>query len=307
MGWVRLDDELFLNRKINAAGKDATLLYIACLTISSRHGTDGKLTDAQVRLAAGAADVKPIVMAKLVDAGLVDRVGDEYLIPDYLDYNPSSAAELERRAKERERKRAARARGAAKVENGPDGKFRPRGRPAGQDADNGPGDGTVPPDGAPDSTAPSAATPSSFEQVSSSTNVGGESVQTDDERFGAVCRLLADADLERRLRDKPDVPVGDDCRWIETAIRRRANLDGERIRAALSANPTWSPAEVVGSLEGPPPQTPGDELVAAQAARMERNRQRLEGKACPLCEGVGVVEHEDGTYDDCECKTSVSV
>lgn len=68
------------------------------------------------------------------------------------------------------------------------------------------------------------------------------------------------------------------------------------------------PSDARKALEailGEPPKE-ADALEATQAAGravMERNRQRREGApTCEACNDAGVVEQEDGTFDDCDCK-----
>lgn len=56
-----------------------------------------------------------------------------------------------------------------------------------------------------------------------------------------------------------------------------------------------------------PPETsrpsPHDAAQHAKRLLMERNARRTRGEACPACDDLGVVELEDGTVAECECKT----
>ncbi len=91
MAWVRLDDQFFLNPKVVALSKDATLLYLAALTYASSQQTDGALAPASVTLVRGLVGAKAPAVAALVAAGLWEPDGDGYRIHDYLDYNPAAA------------------------------------------------------------------------------------------------------------------------------------------------------------------------------------------------------------------------
>jgi hypothetical protein len=72
--------------------------------------------------------------------------------------------------------------------------------------------------------------------------------------------------------------------------------------ALIAANPAITPAELAEALE--PTETkahPLDGQQAAQLALAERNRQRLEGVACTICDGAGVYLDADDTAVRCEC------
>lgn len=103
MSWSKVSDDFFLNRKVQAAlampqGKSAVLLYLSSLTYSSSQLTDGSLTAAEVRVAAGLAHVSPRVGGILIEVGLWETAGDAVLIHDYLAYNPCAEEVKERRA-----------------------------------------------------------------------------------------------------------------------------------------------------------------------------------------------------------------
>lgn len=297
MGWVRIDDEIFLNRKIVEVGKDATLLYLAGLTMCAKHGTDGHLSEAQVRLAAGAVDVRPRLADSLVKVGLWEAEDGGYVVPDYLEYNPSSQAEQERRRKEREKKRQQRARGAGKafadgkVVNGTDGKFS---SPAAS-----PGDSTEDRGGESPGESPSTPFPSSTSS-SSTTSEGSPSGGDDD--FDFVIDHLALYDLERLREDKPDHHVGDVDRWLASAKRRRTNIDGQKLRDLIAEHPDWDRERLLDAMTGTTKPSALDATAAAAAQLRERTERRKHGEVCPKCDDVGVVELDDGSCDDCDCK-----
>ena len=88
--WTRLDDRFFFHPKVQAAGKDATLLYLAGLTYSAGQLTDGFLNRAAVRICAGMVDVAVTEAETLVQVGLWEPTNGGYLVHDFRDYNPSA-------------------------------------------------------------------------------------------------------------------------------------------------------------------------------------------------------------------------
>ena len=133
MSWLRIDDTFYDHPKIVAAGPLAIALHVLALAYSSRHGTDGfvpagmlpwlvrfdgiQLTlGLEARGPAMPVDVSAIA-SRLIQIGLWHRAGSEcarcaelrtdagaralegdgYLIHDFLEYNPSGAASIERR------------------------------------------------------------------------------------------------------------------------------------------------------------------------------------------------------------------
>lgn len=89
MSWFRLDDGMPWHPKIAAAGGDAAWLWVCAGCYSAKHDLNGRvpksimgqLTDRKqsARLA-----------ARLVAAGLLEEVGDYYVLHDYLEFNPSA-------------------------------------------------------------------------------------------------------------------------------------------------------------------------------------------------------------------------
>jgi hypothetical protein len=45
-----------------------------------------------------------------------------------------------------------------------------------------------------------------------------------------------------------------------------------------------------------------DQTAAAAIARIELTERRKRGDTCPDCDDRGVVELDNGTFDDCPCK-----
>lgn len=135
---------------------------------------------------------------------------------------------------------------------------------------------------------------------------GQHAERDDDDGLEAVAELLAQHDLERLRADKPEHHVGSEERWLDSAKRRRLNLDGDAIRAVLAANPSWSPEACAKSmLVESPSSSPLDATAAAQRERINRAERQARGEfECPKCEDRGVVEVDGGMFDDCDCKFS---
>lgn len=105
MAWFKVDDDFFGHPKVVAAGNSAVGLFIRCGSWSSKHLTEGQI---------------PFVIARsfgtqnqidaLLRVGLWNQKDDGYLIPDFLEYNPSRQQVLAEREAAAERKRKARER-----------------------------------------------------------------------------------------------------------------------------------------------------------------------------------------------------
>jgi hypothetical protein len=100
MPWFRLDDGFYDHRKVAHAGNCAIGLWVRCATWSARHLTDGHIPAEIVRTLG-----KPREIAALTDAGMWVPTGTEYVMPDYLEYNPSAKEVKEKRRADAERKR----------------------------------------------------------------------------------------------------------------------------------------------------------------------------------------------------------
>lgn len=103
MPWFRLEDNFHLHPKVRKAGNAATGLWVRCGTYSSQYLTDGRVS-AEVAHDYG----RPREIDKLLESRLWIENGDGFLMPDYLEYNPSAeqvhadrAAARERQAKRR--------------------------------------------------------------------------------------------------------------------------------------------------------------------------------------------------------------
>lgn len=110
MTWTRLDEGFSDHPKILAAGPMAELLHIHGLLYCNRHLTDGFIPTAALPLLKARA---PYV-AKLVSAGIWEKVDGGYRIHHFLEYQPSRAEVLEARTA---RKIAKIAGGKARAQN----------------------------------------------------------------------------------------------------------------------------------------------------------------------------------------------
>ena len=85
MAWFKLDDHFGNHPKVNKAGNAATGLWVRCATYSAQYLTDGHIPVEVARLYGTRNEIKA-----LLDVGLWEMNGDGgYVMPDYLDFNPS--------------------------------------------------------------------------------------------------------------------------------------------------------------------------------------------------------------------------
>lgn len=125
MPWFKVDDTAHAHPKMRRAGKSAVGLWVMCGSYAAAYLTDGIVP------AETAAEGTPTQIAKLVKAGLWHEQGHgcprcpqpmpgDYVMHDYLRYNPTRARVVAERDREAEKKRAQRASGK------PDGTPPPR-------------------------------------------------------------------------------------------------------------------------------------------------------------------------------------
>lgn len=103
MAWFRLDDGFADHPKVVRAGNAAVGLWVRCGTSASRYLTDGHI-DPDVARTYG----RPREIERLLDSRLWVENGDGFLMPDYLEYNPSAEQVRAQRAAAAERQRRAR-------------------------------------------------------------------------------------------------------------------------------------------------------------------------------------------------------
>jgi len=93
MAWLKLDDQIFLNRKVARCDPETKLLYIVGLAYCANQLTDGEIPEDVLPLLAGMAGLDKQnakqSAGKLLEVCLWVTTPDGWQIPDYLEYNPS--------------------------------------------------------------------------------------------------------------------------------------------------------------------------------------------------------------------------
>jgi hypothetical protein len=100
MTWVKFDDQAAFHEKVISAGNEAAGAWWRMGCWSSAHLTDGRIPSGIAALIAGRAEV----LDALVSVRLLDRVGDDFEIHNYLRWNPSAKAVKAKRKADLERK-----------------------------------------------------------------------------------------------------------------------------------------------------------------------------------------------------------
>lgn len=98
MPWFRLEDSFHHHPKVLQAGNAATGLWVRCGTYAAQYLTDGAIT-AKVAHDYG----RQREIDALLDAQLWVEKDDGFVIPDYLEYNPSAEQVRIERARARDR------------------------------------------------------------------------------------------------------------------------------------------------------------------------------------------------------------
>lgn len=112
MTWVRIDDQFADHPKVVGLSSDAFRLHVSAMCYCSAQLTDGRVTALLTRRLTWFVTDTESVTNELVTAGLWEKDGDDYMIHDYLEYNPSAdevrqqrKANADRQAKHRNSKR----------------------------------------------------------------------------------------------------------------------------------------------------------------------------------------------------------
>jgi len=98
--WFKVDDGFHQHPKAVRAGNSALGLWVRCGSYSSRYETDGVIPAKVVHDYGSRRDI-----ADLIASSLLIRIDGGYLMPDFLDYNPSRDELEQKRKADRERKR----------------------------------------------------------------------------------------------------------------------------------------------------------------------------------------------------------
>lgn len=101
MTWFKVDDQLAFNSKVMLAGNEAMGLWVRAGSWASAQLTDGFIPDHMANAMAGGMASECGADA-LVEAGLWERADGGYQFHDWDDFQPSAAAEREKRKKRSE-------------------------------------------------------------------------------------------------------------------------------------------------------------------------------------------------------------
>ena len=86
MTWTKLDDQFWSNPKVEHVGNEAAGAYARMLSYCGDHLTEGKLTDGAARYI-----TRPKIIDRLAEFGFIVRNGSGWVIPGYLEFNPTRA------------------------------------------------------------------------------------------------------------------------------------------------------------------------------------------------------------------------
>lgn len=103
MSWFRMDDRFHSHPKTLAAGNAAVGLWARCGCYCSDHNLEGRVPKAIARSYGTKSEINRLLFARL----WIDE-GDAYVMPDWLDYNPSAEQTRARRKADAERQRRGR-------------------------------------------------------------------------------------------------------------------------------------------------------------------------------------------------------
>lgn len=117
MTWAKLSDNFHSHPKTEAMGLDGAGLYSIAISYAACHLTDGFLPEPWVKKQAPAKLIR-----RMVDVGAWSKEDGGYRINDFLDYNPSRDAVLDKRrvTKERVTRYRTRSNGASNAAPEPD-------------------------------------------------------------------------------------------------------------------------------------------------------------------------------------------
>ena len=99
MSWFKLDDTFGNHPKVTRAGNAPTGLWVRCGTYSAQY-----LLDGHIPIEVARDWGKPSEIQALLDTGLWVENGSGFIMPDYLEFNPSREDTLAKREAERQRK-----------------------------------------------------------------------------------------------------------------------------------------------------------------------------------------------------------
>lgn len=105
MGWVKLDDNFFGNKKVVQVSRDAKVLYLAGLCYAGASLTDGVIPSGALPILAAQTGIRSPkkYIDELIRVGLWIDEPDGYAIHDYLEHNTSASDVQVKRDQARER------------------------------------------------------------------------------------------------------------------------------------------------------------------------------------------------------------
>ena len=99
MTWTKLDDGFWSEPRILAVGNEAAGVFARILSYCGRHETDGAVPEEVARFIG-----RTKKLDELVGVGLLEKLDNGYLVPDFLRFNPSRAQLEAKREADRKRK-----------------------------------------------------------------------------------------------------------------------------------------------------------------------------------------------------------
>lgn len=102
MAWAKLHDGFWSDPDLDRVGNEAAGVFARMISYCCQHGTNGHVSDSATRF----ITTKRRPLDALMEVGWIERNGSGFVIPKFLDYNPS--------AEEVEAKREARSKAGQK-------------------------------------------------------------------------------------------------------------------------------------------------------------------------------------------------
>lgn len=93
--WSRLDDQFWSDPRVEKAGNEAAGAFCRMLSYCGDQLTDGVITHGVASYIA-----RPKIIDRLAEFGFIVKRGDDWLVPNYLEFNPPrSEVEAKREAR----------------------------------------------------------------------------------------------------------------------------------------------------------------------------------------------------------------
>lgn len=108
MTWARLDDSFYDHPKVLRLWSRcpaAIALHVRAMSWCAKHEQDGRLPKEVVEAISPVQSDRDEQIAALTDEGAWHKTEEDFVIHDFLDYNPSRQEIGDRKERDRERKR----------------------------------------------------------------------------------------------------------------------------------------------------------------------------------------------------------